>query len=308
MGSSSVSILLGTGTGSFGAATDFSSGSGTRSVAVGNLNADAFPDLAVTRSSGNVAILLGTGTGSFGAATNFPASPGSHFVAIGDVNGDNSRDLAVANESSDSVSVLLGNGAGSFGAASNFAIGDAPQSVAIDDLNGDTNPDLALGNQLSDNISILLGTGTGTFGAANNFKSPTGSQPMSVATGDLNADTSPDLAFTERGADNVSVRLGNADPVTAIPASLSFPPTPTGTSSAAQDVTVAVPSSVDPTVVTKVSVEGTDWDDFVLRRETCTEATVAAPGTCQVWIRSNHRLSVREARVWRSDTTTFHHL
>jgi hypothetical protein len=67
-----VSILLGTGTGSFRAATNFDVGNSPVSVAVGDFNGDGKLDLAVANEdSNNVSILLGTGTGSFGAATNF---------------------------------------------------------------------------------------------------------------------------------------------------------------------------------------------------------------------------------------------
>ena len=71
--SDNVSILLGTGTGTFGNATNFGAGYFPNSVAVGDFNGDTFLDLAVaTFGSDNVSILLGTGTGTFGTpATNF---------------------------------------------------------------------------------------------------------------------------------------------------------------------------------------------------------------------------------------------
>ena len=63
--SDNVSILLGTGTGSFGTATNFAVGTTPSSVAVGNFNGDTFLDLAVANQySNNISILLGTGTGS----------------------------------------------------------------------------------------------------------------------------------------------------------------------------------------------------------------------------------------------------
>ena len=73
-GSNTVSVLLGTGTGSFGAATNFGVGTGPEFVAVGDFNGDGTLDLAVANAiSDNVSILLGTGTGTFGAARNFGA-------------------------------------------------------------------------------------------------------------------------------------------------------------------------------------------------------------------------------------------
>ena len=61
-------MLLGKGTGSFGAAANFPVGAFIPSVAVGDFNGDLKPDLAVANGNdGNVGVLLGAG--GFGAAT-----------------------------------------------------------------------------------------------------------------------------------------------------------------------------------------------------------------------------------------------
>ena len=71
-GSNNVSILLGTGTGSFGAATNFNAGTNPSSVTVGDFNSDNKSDLAVANyGANNVSILLGNGAGNFSAAANF---------------------------------------------------------------------------------------------------------------------------------------------------------------------------------------------------------------------------------------------
>jgi len=178
--SATVSILLGTGTGSFGAKTDFGTGSFPFSVAVGDFNGDGALDLAVPNVSdfdGNgvdintVSILLGTGTGSFGAKTNFDTGSTPVSVAVGDFNGDGNPDLAVANQGSQSVSILLGTGTGSFGAKVDFGAGSFPVSVAVGDFNGDGALDLAVANLGSATVSILLNTGPIDFSLG--FDSPT---------------------------------------------------------------------------------------------------------------------------------------
>jgi hypothetical protein len=194
---------------SFAAPTDYPVGDNTQSVAVGDLNGDGKPDLAIANNlSGDVSVLLGDGIGGFGAATSHSVGVGATSVAMADLNGDGKLDLAVANLYSGAV-ILLGNGAGGFGAATSYAAGSGSFSVAVGDLNGDARPDLAIANEFSDNVSVLLGSGDGTFTPAVNFS--TGDQARSVAVADLNGDSKPDLAVSNLGANTVSVLLGNGD-------------------------------------------------------------------------------------------------
>jgi uncharacterized repeat protein (TIGR01451 family) len=207
LNSNTVSILLGTGTGSFGAASGFAVGAGPVRAAVGDFNNDGKSDLAVANNTSNtLSILLGTGAGSFGAATNFPGGPGPFSIAVGDFNNDNKSDLAVADANSSVVSILLGTGTGSFGATTAFDVGAGPRSVVIGDFNGDGNSDLAVANLDSANVSILLGTGTGSFGAATNFA--TGPGAISVAVGDFNDDGKSDVAVANYNANTISILLG----------------------------------------------------------------------------------------------------
>ena len=107
--------------------------------------------------------------------------------------------------------MLLGDGSGGFAAApgSPFGVGSDPHSVAIGDLNGDTKPDLVTANSDSDNVTVLLGDGSGGFAAAPGSPFGVGSDPTSVAIGDLNGDTKPDLVTANIGSNNVTVLLGD---------------------------------------------------------------------------------------------------
>src|SRR5215813_2527564 len=184
-----VSILLGTGPGSFGAKTELRDFFGTSSVAVGDFNGDGNLDLAV--GAVPVSILLGTGTGSFGARTDLGIGGTEVSVVVGDFNGDGKLDLVV-----NGSAILLGTGTGSFGAKTDLDTGGGG-SVAVGDFNGDGNLDLAVTNYYGDTVSILLGTGTGSFAAKTDFG--TGIGPSSVAVGDFNGDAKLDLAVTNSG-------------------------------------------------------------------------------------------------------------
>ena len=159
--SNNVSILLGTGTGSFSAATNFAVGELLISVAVGDFNGDGKPDLAVA----NQFPITSRSCWALARAASVPQptslwASGPFSVAVGDFNGDGKLDLAVANSASNNVSILLGTGTGSFSAATNFAAGTSPHSVAVGDFNGDGKLDLAMANFNSNNVSILLNNGT----------------------------------------------------------------------------------------------------------------------------------------------------
>ena len=234
---SDVSILLGDGSGGFGAPTEFGAASSPYSVAVGNFNGDARPDLAVANNgaSENVSILLGDGSGGFTGPTNFGTGANSASVAVGNFNADVFADLAVANTGTpsgppSSVSILLGNGSGGFGVRTNFTAGAAPTSVAVGDFNGDSRPDLAVTNHFSNNVSILLGDGGGGFTAPTNIA--LGGGPYSVAVGEFNADARPDLAIANLNSSNsndVTILLNATSnvyprPKQASPARLSLVP------------------------------------------------------------------------------------
>jgi hypothetical protein len=191
-GSGAVSVLLGDGTGSFGAATNFAV-SGPAWVEVADLNGDTFPDLVVAKGSGAVSVLLGDGTGNFGAATDFPAGDYLFAVAVGDLNGDTFPDLAATSYYEGTVSVLLGDGTGGFGTATDLTVGWRPAGVEVGDLNGDTVSDLVVTDHWG-TVSVFLGDGSGGLGSEQRYRLPYGGAYM-MAVGDLNGDSLPDVAL-----------------------------------------------------------------------------------------------------------------
>jgi hypothetical protein len=209
---------------SFAAKVDFPTGSGPSFVAIGDLNGDGKPDLAVAnRIAATVAVFFnttptGATTPSFAAEVEFTTGQGVPTVAIGDINGDGKLDLAVSDSHTGTVSVLLnttGTGAAtpSFAAKVDLTIGspDAGLAVAIGDVNRDGKPDIVVTNTGLSIAAILFNTTatnatTPSFATESDF--PTGSAgPAAIAIGDLNGDSSPDLAIANYDLGTIAVLL-----------------------------------------------------------------------------------------------------
>jgi len=165
---SSLTVLLGDGRGGFAAApgSPFAVKPSAFAVAVGDVNGDGRPDLAVGHYSGQltnrgrdgVTVLLGDGRGGFapGPGSPFVAGHAPISLAIGDVDGDGRADLAVANYGGGDVTVFRGDGKGGFAAAGVFAVGRTPAGIAVADLDGDGRADVATADSGSDQVTVLL--------------------------------------------------------------------------------------------------------------------------------------------------------
>ena len=190
-------------------------------VAIGDLDGDGKPDLAVpNRGQGNILIFRNISNSGSISATSFSSrveiisstqSPRS--IAISDLDGDGKPDLVVTNDNGFSISVFRNISVpnsitvSSFAAPVSFYGGQNPVSVAIGDLDRDGKPDLVV----PCDGAVYVFRNTSTSGSINdNSFAPSvyfdaGLSPISVSIGDIDGDGKLDLAVANRGSDTVSV-------------------------------------------------------------------------------------------------------
>jgi hypothetical protein len=211
-GPNHVAILLGDGTGAFGAPTRFEVGRGATRIAAADFNGDGDADVAVLNSNeGTVSVLLGDGRGGLGPQSVLPFGGITVGLALADFNGDEKVDLVVTELAAARVTVRLGLGNGAFSDPASYPVGQQPLLVAAGDVDADGRLDLAVGNVLDSTVSILLGVGDGTFAPQVTVPLPSGATPESLALSDLDGDRVPDLAVLNTSDDTVVVLPGRGD-------------------------------------------------------------------------------------------------
>lgn len=180
-----IAVLIGNGAGAFASlAGPYTVGStDATDLAIGDINLDGLPDLAVTLPTDmGIAILMGTGGSTFSA----PAFHGTgnlhspNYVAIGDVDGDNDPDILTTEDGFGAVfpelAIFRGKGDGDLFPPSFASMSPGAAKLILADFDQDGALDVAAavrGNTYGHEVNVLLNGGTGQFPGAivspNNF-------------------------------------------------------------------------------------------------------------------------------------------
>ena len=122
------------------------------SIALGDLNGDNKPDIAVANNDnpGTISILLNSGSAgniSFTTRTDLSAGTNPFRVCMEDIDGDGKTDIAVTNQLTHDIFIFKNTSAGSaaFAAPIVYPLGASPRPLSIGDFDGDGKPDLAVG-------------------------------------------------------------------------------------------------------------------------------------------------------------------
>jgi hypothetical protein len=198
-----ISIYLGLGNASFGPETIVGTAGAPTSIAIANLNGDAFGDLAVTNYAAEVISLhFGNGDGTFGSLHDRSVGANPWSIQTADFNRDGYPDAATANYGGGTVSVLLGQADGALGSRRDYTIGATPSYLVTGSMDGDDHPDIvAMRHAMFGGAAMtLLGEGDGTFRTTPEV--PLDSSPIEGVLGDFNEDHAQDLMLAGWGSLN----------------------------------------------------------------------------------------------------------
>ncbi|HLX84725.1 MAG TPA: FG-GAP-like repeat-containing protein [Terriglobales bacterium] len=212
-----ISILLNTGSGTFGSAAYYPvaisgvfAGAG---IAIGDVNGDKKPDVVVGSAGGATAIVYlnqGSGTFKVGGTVGSVALYATNNLVLADINNDKKLDIVVPDGFGD-VYTFYGTGKGTFTTGQVYPLQSCNDCsnflVVLGDFNGDGALDLLDTDGFFTN-TVSLGRGDGTFQTAQSFPFALEVQYQNIAVADFNGDGIPDVAAQGPTSGSLAVVLG----------------------------------------------------------------------------------------------------
>ncbi|MFN5328382.1 MAG: beta strand repeat-containing protein, partial [Planctomycetota bacterium] len=211
----SISLYLGTNTGSFQLASSHSVGTtpGANPIALttGDFNNDGNIDVAVANSGEtSITVLFGTGFGAFGTVTNLTPTGSPVAVAAGDFNNDGFVDLTAITSTGTLNQFNWDSLTSSFKAAKSTTFTSTPASLVLGDVNADGFLDAAVADSGAALVHIYFGQANSTFinnPLTDDYNTGAGSDPRVARLANLNptVDAFLDLIVPLHGYNQVAI-------------------------------------------------------------------------------------------------------
>ncbi len=136
--STTLSIFVNRGDGSFETPLQASVPRFTRFVTVADLDGDALPELIATNTTEDtVLVLANEGGHAFTAPLAYAAGDSPSSAAVGDINGDGHQDVVVANRLSKDLTIFFGRGDGELDDWGDIDLGERPATITVADFDRD---------------------------------------------------------------------------------------------------------------------------------------------------------------------------
>ena len=226
-----VSILIGTGTGSFTAvATWFPMGYRPESIVSGDFNNDGNQDIVAvgspTTNTHAISFLNGIGTGSFSPAVTYTLAADASVVGWdlnkGDYNGDGKLDVSYVklgpSVTTSSVTCMLGNGLGAFPAITTYTLPGNITKMCTGDFNLDGKSDLALPN--TNTLFVKFGASLAPLSSTTTYTLP--GAAASIETADFNGDSNLDIAYANSSVFRILLGSSSGTFSPAVPYSMGL--------------------------------------------------------------------------------------
>ena len=214
-GTDDLSVLVGSGNGTFEREMVYKMGSNSQPYYVITCDVDQDQQLdivSVNSKLNSITVLMGQSDGTFANQTMYSTGNDSHPFAgaSADLNNDGRLDLITANEGTDSIGVLFGFNYTTFRSPVSYSSNDSfrPFGIAASDFNNDGFQDIATAFNGNGKIGIYLGCGNGSFILTITYSIGDNARPWSIIASDLNNDDRVDIIVTENRSGGIGILLG----------------------------------------------------------------------------------------------------
>jgi hypothetical protein len=224
-GEDSISLLRGDGNGGFSETRRAVGVAGSHPAAIGagDFNRDGWVDLAISlpdeAPTPSVLILYGSTTvpGDFNTGPLVTVGGKPDDMVVGDFDRDGDPDIALCDLIAGAQLKVLQNDPGpSFTVLTGPGLGDMPTAIVAVDFDRDGDLDLAVANAITAVVDVVkVLTNTGSFAVTQMLTLADGdNSPLSLATGDFDADGLIDLAVAAFSSDRLHVYRNLGTPLT----------------------------------------------------------------------------------------------